>query len=104
MTSLSARQIFYSVLALHLFLVLIRPISDQDFWWHLRTGQYIFQTLSIPHTDIYSFTAFGKPWIAHEWLSEAAMYAVYSLSGWLGLIALSALLTAAGVFSFCRQI
>src|SRR5207249_4337608 len=77
MIRLTTRRVCYTVLALHLFLVLIAPIYDPDVWWHLRTGQYIFQTLRVPRTDIYSFTVFGKPWFAPEWLSEAAMYGIY---------------------------
>ena len=103
MTQLTARRVCYVVLGLHLFLVLIRPINDPDIWWHLRTGQYICQTVSIPRTDVYSFTAFGKPWIAHEWLSQTAMYGIYYLSGWVGLIVVSALVTAAVYFFVARH-
>jgi hypothetical protein len=63
-----------------------RPVDDPDVWWHLRTGQYIVQTHSVPHHDIYSFTNPGKPWIAHEWLSEVILYGVYRGLGWAGLI------------------
>jgi hypothetical protein len=93
--ALTARRIFLTVLVLHIFLSLIRPIDDPDIWWHLKTGQHIIQTLSVPRTDIYSYTAFGKEWIAHEWLSQAVMYSIYALSGWIGLIVLSSLVTAA---------
>jgi len=65
-----------------------RAVDDPDFWWHLRTGQYIVQTHSIPHHDIYSFTNPGKPWIAHEWLSEVIFYGIYRALGWGGLIVL----------------
>lgn len=65
-----------------------RAVDDPDFWWHLRTGQYIVQTHSIPHHDIYSFTNPGKPWIAHEWLSEVIFYGIYRGLGWGGLIVL----------------
>lgn len=65
-----------------------RAVDDPDFWWHLRTGEYIVQTHSIPHHDIYSFTNSGKPWIAHEWLSEVMFYGIYRALGWGGLIVL----------------
>ncbi len=65
-----------------------RAVDDPDFWWHLRTGEYIVQTHSIPHQDIYSFTNPGKPWIAHEWLSEVMFYGMYRGLGWGGLIVL----------------
>ncbi len=56
---------------------------DNDFWWHLRTGRYIFHS-GIPRHDPFSWTASGKPWVMHEWLSEAIIYAVQSTAGYAG--------------------
>lgn len=90
MPSLTTRRLFVAVLMLLLFALAARGIVDPDFWWHLRTGQLIVETGSVPHADPYSFTVAGKPWVAHEWLSEVLMYAVYARLGWAGLIALFA--------------
>jgi len=94
MAQLTTKRVCFIVLGLHLFLVLVRPINDPDIWWHLRTGQYILQSFHVPRTDIYSFTAFGRPWIAPEWLLESVMYALYYLFGWIGLNVISALVSA----------
>ena len=56
---------------------------DNDFWWHLRTGQFIFES-GIPRHDPFSWTAAGKPWVMHEWLSEAIIYATQSAFGYIG--------------------
>jgi hypothetical protein len=56
---------------------------DNDFWWHLRTGQFIFES-GIPRHDPFSWTAAGKPWVMHEWLSEAIIYAIQSTLGYIG--------------------
>jgi hypothetical protein len=56
---------------------------DNDFWWHLRTGRFIFES-GIPRHDPFSWTAAGKPWVMHEWLSEAIIYAVQSAFGYIG--------------------
>ena len=71
------------------------PLNDGDFWWHLKTGEYILQTHSIPKTDFFSFTNYGRPWVAHEWLSEAFFYAIYSRLGLNTLIIIFAIFTAA---------
>jgi len=71
-----------------------RPLSDGDFWWHLRTGEYIVRHHSIPRTDPFSFSNFGKPWVAHEWLSDLIFYLVYSHFGFNTLIFVFAVLTA----------
>lgn len=60
---------------------------DNDFWWHLRTGRLIFES-GIPRHDPFSWTAAGKPWVMHEWLSEAIIYAVQSAFGYVGNMAL----------------
>jgi hypothetical protein len=60
---------------------------DPDFWWHLRTGELIFDS-GIPRHDVFSWTAAGRPWVAHEWLSEAIIYAVESAFGYIGNIVL----------------
>jgi hypothetical protein len=62
--------------------------DDPDLWWHLKIGQIIWNTHSIPNADTFSFTAAGHPWIAHEWLSETMIYATYRAGGYLGLMIL----------------
>ncbi len=73
----------------------VRPVNDPDFWWHLRTGQLILQNHAVFHTDPYSFTRPGQPWINHEWLSELMIYGVYRAGAWAGLILTFAAVTAA---------
>jgi hypothetical protein len=81
-----------SVLAYALFFA-SRPITDPDFWFHLKTGEYITQKGVIPKTDLFSFTNFGKPWVAHEWLSGVIFYAIYSAIGLNGLVLVFAVVT-----------
>ncbi len=81
------RRLFVLVLALGLFVMASRNITDPDVWWHLRTGELILATHTIPHTDPYSFTKSGQPWIDHEWLSQILIYSTYRLTGYAGLIA-----------------
>jgi hypothetical protein len=75
------------------FLLASRPLSDGDFWWHLKTGEYILKNLSIPRVDFYSFTVPGKHWVAHEWLSEVIFYFVYTRAGFNTLIFIFTVLT-----------
>lgn len=89
------RGLFVACLLMWLFALTARMIHDPDFWWHLKTGELIIQTGSIPHTDPFSHTVTGKAWVAHEWLSEVLMYGVYRASGLTGLIFVFAALTSA---------
>src|SRR6266550_3201993 len=83
---LETRRIFVAVLVIGLLALAARGVSDPDVWWHLRTGQLIIQNHQVPHSDPYSFTRAGQPWINHEWLSQVAIYGMHWLAGWGGLI------------------
>lgn len=63
-------------------------VADVDLWGHLKFGQQIVRHREIPRHDIYSYSAYGAPWVDHEWLCEAAFYTVYSRFGDAGLFAL----------------
>ncbi|HEV2802183.1 MAG TPA: hypothetical protein VGW12_17050 [Pyrinomonadaceae bacterium] len=92
----STRRLLVFVLLTVVFTMTAGQITDPDFWWHLRTGQLIYETHAIPHTDIFSFTAQGKEWVTHEWLAEVLIYVVYKWTSWGGLvIAFSLVMTAA---------
>jgi len=97
-TVLEPKRLFVGILFVGIFTLAARNIADPDFWWHLRTGQYIVETQSVPHADPFSFTRLGHPWIAHEWLSEVLIYTVYRVGSWGGLIVVFAGLTSATFF------
>ena len=61
------------------------PLSDYDFFWHLRTGYLILESGSIPSQDPYSFTAPGAPWEVQGWLFDLAMALVHQGMGDTGL-------------------
>src|SRR5947209_7185290 len=80
------------------FVLAVRPITDPDFWWHLRTGRFILETHAVPHADIFSSTFAGREWVAHEWLSEVLMYAVHSAFGYAGLVVCFSLVISAAMW------
>jgi hypothetical protein len=74
-----------------------RPLSDADIGWHIRTGQQILATHTLPRTDPFSSTMQGQPWFAWEWLYDVALGIVYRAGGLNGVVWLCAALVA-GVF------
>src|SRR6476619_6455143 len=76
------------------FLLASRPLSDGDFWFHLKTGEYIMNTGLVPKQELFSFTAYGRPWIAHGWLAGLFFFFVYTKIGLYFLMFLFALLAA----------
>jgi hypothetical protein len=73
-------------------LVLFLPVilNDGDTLWQVRTGEWILDHWTVPHTDPFSFTAGDKRWFAHEWLAEALMALAFRLGGLPGVMALAA--------------
>ena len=40
--------------------------DDPDYYWHLKTGEYIVAHGALPQADIFSYTNAGRPW--EKWL------------------------------------
>lgn len=59
--------------------------ADVDLWWHIYFGQATLAQGHAPVRDIYSYTAFGHPWLDHEWLTEVVLAALYNKLGVVGL-------------------
>lgn len=95
MPKLTTPQKFLLILFLGIiFLYSFNQLKEPDAFYHLKTGQVIWESKTIPHYDIFSYTAFGAPWIAHEWLAEVIFYLVYNFSGFWGLMSFVAILAA----------
>jgi len=60
--------------------------DDPDLWLHLKTGQLIWTTHTIPTTDLFSWTTQHHPTLPHEWLAQTLIYAAYRLGGYFGLM------------------
>ena len=84
--NLTPRRLFALLVFLAIFAMASQENVDPDFWWHLQTGRLIWDTGSIPRADPFSHTLTGAPWIAHEWLTEALLYAGFALGGEAALI------------------
>ena len=76
-----------------------RPLADADIGWHIRTGELITATYSLPRSDPFSSTMQGQPWFAWEWLYDVLLGVLHHLLGLDGVVWLCALL-AAGIFTF----
>jgi hypothetical protein len=60
-------------------------LNDGDTYWHLAAGEWMLRHAQVLHTDPFSYTAAGRPWQTHEWLSEVVMALAYAAGGWGGL-------------------
>jgi len=96
-------EIFVPSLANLIFLVLFLSLSlskigfllsDADTGWHIRAGEFIWATFSVPKHDLFSFITPSPYWINHQWLSEVIMALVHQSLGLTGTAIFFALLIA----------
>ncbi|MFQ5669505.1 MAG: tetratricopeptide repeat protein [Acidobacteriota bacterium] len=59
----------------------LAPLTSNDVWLHLATGKWILSTGQVPRTEVFSFVAAGRPYIAHEWGSELLLACLHRLGG-----------------------
>ena len=101
--ALQTRNVFVAVLALGLFAMAVRNVTDPDIWWHLRTGQLTLINHGVFHIDPYSFTRAGVPWVNHEWLFDVGMFWLYHAGGWAApILTFAAIICAAFMLLFAR--
>jgi hypothetical protein len=77
--------------------------ADPDLWGHLRFGLDWLQSHTLPSADPYSFTQ-DKPWVNHEWASEAITAAAFTLGGTAGLVLMKAAVMAAPIAVLWRRL
>lgn len=89
---------FYGIVAFlflaAIFVLSLNQIADFDTGYHLKTGEYIIQHLTVPHHDIFSYATSGARWIAHYWLADVIFYLINLISGFKGLIVFAGLMAA----------
>jgi len=69
-------------------------LNDGDTGYHIRAGEFILDTLSVPRHDMFSFISPALPWTAHEWLAEIIMALVHHAGGLTGVVVFFALIIA----------
>ena len=73
-----------------LWMAMSTPLPPLDFWWHLKAGEVIWTTGSIPRVDTFSFTASGQRFVFQNWLSQVIYYLTYVAGGFPMLVLLHA--------------
>lgn len=93
-TSQLDKRLFLILAAIALIYALLaglRTVSEFDLGWQLATGRWVAQNHHVPSTDVFSYTAQGKPWIypvgAGLVFYAAYLIGAYGLISWLGAAA-----------------
>ena len=70
-------------------------MADTDIWWHLRTGQLIWERDEVPQTDWYTYTNPDSRWIDLHWGFQLLVAGLWQLGGVPALLIAKSLLGAA---------
>jgi hypothetical protein len=65
-------------------------LNDPDTYLHIAAGKWMLSNWALPTSDPFSHSMPGAHWIVHEWLAELLMGATFSISGWHGVVLLTA--------------
>lgn len=82
---LVAVTLFY---ALVLYQAPTQFFRDSDTGWHIRNGERILATGSVPQADPWSFAKPGQEWFAWEWGADVAMGWAHQRAGLRGVVVL----------------
>jgi hypothetical protein len=92
------RLLLYGAMAVVTVVFLLNPLNDPDFFWHLKSGEWIWQHGEIPERDPFNYTseiaqaAVQRFTLAASWLSEVLYYLIEDRAGMPGILALRFLL------------
>src|SRR5213079_3234626 len=77
-------------------------LNDPFTGFHILAGEYIVNNFRVPKHDIFSYIDPPLPWVAHEWLSEVLMAALYQVAGLTGVVLFFAFLIGFTYFLLFR--
>jgi len=80
------------------FLLGVFPLKDTDFWWHLRTGDWIRASGKVPTHDLYTFSVPEHPWIDLHWIFQVALSWGYQHGGVVALNLAKCVITCTSLF------
>src|SRR5256885_131597 len=82
-------------------------MSDPDFGWHLRAGEWILSHRAVPYTDPFSVYGADKPWYDYSWLFDiffALIYRAFGLAGFALLEVAFRVAIPAFIFRMARKL
>jgi hypothetical protein len=78
---LSTPNLVIAAVLLGMLPLIVRRVGDPDYWWHIRTAQWIVDNHALPSHDLYTYTVMDHVWTDHEYLSQLLLYALQSVGG-----------------------
>lgn len=95
-------KILFAFSCFFIFLLSLYPVSDTDFGWHLRTGEYIYNFREVPKDFLFSFASNGKTYTHYSWAPELLIYYFYKSWGFWGVSFFYGLVLTASVLLIAK--
>lgn len=90
---ISASTILKIIICMLLFAEAMQPAVDPDLGWHLRYGEYFWQTGHVLRDNTLSYIWPTYKWVQASWGYDVIIYQLFSHFGFLGLELTAATLT-----------
>jgi hypothetical protein len=84
---------------------LLSRMGTTDLTYHIRAGEGILGTHSLPRVDTYTFSVAGRPWLDQQWGAQIILAFGHRYGGWATLAFLQAVLIAVSfwfIYLACR--
>jgi hypothetical protein len=93
------------VVLVPVLVALLTRMGTTDLAYHIRAGDGILDTHSIPRVDTYTFTVYGRPWLDQQWGAQILLALAQRYGGWATLTFLQAVLAGVSfslIYLACR--
>ena len=93
------------VILVPIVVALLSRMGTTDLTYHVRAGDGILATHSLPRFDTYTFSVYGRPWLDQQWGAQIVLALGHRYGGWATLAFLQAVLVGASfwfVYLACR--
>jgi tetratricopeptide (TPR) repeat protein len=77
-------------------------LQDNDLWFHIKAGEYIFNNHQIPKENIFAYTESTGLWVDHSWLFQILVFLINRHFGPQGLCLLRFLIVLSIFFLLYR--
>src|SRR3990170_8862022 len=92
------------ILSGFLFFASLIPLPPNDFWWHLKIGELIYQDGSIPTTNMFAWTLpSDQPFFYAAWLAELLFYLLHRVGDLALITAMRTILIGVAVFLIASE-
>jgi hypothetical protein len=90
--------------ALPAITTLMSRLTAIDLAYQVRSGNMMIDSPRVLGTDVFTFTAFGRPWLNQQWAAQVLLAVPWRLGGWNAVAFAWALMVAAIAYFLYRAI